>query len=406
MKNLIITALFLLVAFACQQNSSNKKPVLDPLTAPWEQLEQSAKGTTVRMMMWQGDPLINRYMSEWVVPELKKRYDINLSIAPGQGAEIVKLLLAEKEANKSSSSLDMCWINGETFFQLRQFNGLFGPFAKRLPNAQYIDFQNPFIGIDFQQPVDGYECPWGNVQECIIYDTLRTPQPPRTLAALEAYVQAHPGKFTIPYEFSGMTLLKAWLIALAGDRHALDGPFDEAKYDKLSAQLFAYINRIKPYFWRKGETFPESLAAMHQMFANGELDFTMSNNDNEVDNKILQNIFPGTAKSFVFETGTIQNTHYLGIPAGAYNKAGAMVVINFLISPEAQLQKLIPGVWGDGTVLQVDSLPADWKSKFTNIPQRKNAPRRAEIQPFALQEPAPEYMIRLMADFKKAVIEQ
>ena len=36
------------------------------------------------MMMWQGDPLINRYMREWVAPELKKRYDINLNIAPGQ----------------------------------------------------------------------------------------------------------------------------------------------------------------------------------------------------------------------------------------------------------------------------------------------------------------------------------
>ena len=259
--------------------------------------------------------------------------------------------------------------------------------------------------MDFQQPVDGFECPWGNVQESIIYDTLRTPEPPRTLAALEAYVKAHPGRFTIPYEFTGITLLKAWLIAMAGDKHALDGPFDEAKYKTYSTQLFEFINRIKPYFWRKGETFPESLAAMHQMFANGELDFTMSNNDNEVDNKILQNIFPGSARSFVFETGTIQNSHYLAIPAGAGNKAGAMMAINFLISPEAQLQKLRPAVWGDGTVLNLAALPDDWKLKFENIPGRKNALRRADIQPFALQEPAPEYMIRLFADFRKMVIE-
>lgn len=401
----ILLLSFVLILFSCQ-NTSKNTPATDWLTAPWEQVEQSAKGSTVHMMMWQGDPLINQYMRDWVVPEVKKRFDINLDIASGQGTEIVKLLLAEKEAAKTNSSLDLCWINGETFFQLRQFNGLFGPFAKRLPNAQYIDFQNPFIGMDFQQPVDGYECPWGNVQECLIYDSVRTPEPPRTLATLEAYVKAHPGKFTIPYEFTGVTLMKAWLIALAGDRQALFGPFDEVKYKALSAELFAYINRIKPYFWRKGETFPESLAAMHQMFANGELDFTMSNNDNEVDNKILQKIFPGTAKAYVFETGTIQNSHYLAIPAGARNQAGAMAIINFLISPEAQLQKLNPAVWGDGTVLNVAALPSEWKAKFDNNPQHKNAPRRAEIQPFALQEPAPEYMIRLFADFRKAVIEQ
>lgn len=393
------------LAFSCQ-NAPKTTTAIDPLTAPWEQVEQSAKGSTVQMMMWQGDPLINRYMSEWVVPEVKKRYDINLNIAPGQGNEVVSLLFGEQESKKINSSIDICWINGETFFQLLQFSGLYGPFTQRLPNAQYIDFQNPFIGIDFQEEVNGLECPWGNVQECIIYDTVRTPQPPRTLAALEAYVKAHPGKFTIPYEFTGMTLLKSWLIAFAGDKNALNGPFDEVKYKKLSGQLFEYINRIKPYFWRKGETFPESLAAMHQMFANGELDFTMSNNDNEVDNKILQNIFPGTAKAFVFETGTIQNSHYLGIPHYARNHAGAMTVINFLISPEAQLRKLNPAVWGDGTVLNIAALPAEWKSKFENIPERKNAPRRADIQPFALQEPGPSYMIELFDDFRKEVIEQ
>ena len=398
----ILLLSLLCLVFACQEPANKTGPA----DLSWQQVEQEARNSTVRMMMWQGDPLINRYMREWVAPELKQRYNIDLNIAPGQGTEIVKILLAEKEAAKSASSIDMCWINGETFFQLRQIGALYGPFAGQLPNAQYIDFRNPFIAFDFQQPVDGFECPWGNVQLCLIYDTLRTPAPPRSMQALEAYVRAHPGKFTIPYEFTGMTLLKSWLIALAGGGHALDGPFDEAKYQTFSTQLWDFINRNKAFFWRKGETFPESLAAMHQMFANGELDFTMSNNDNEVDNKIGQNIFPGTARAFVLESGTIQNTHFLGIPSGAQNKAGAMAVINFLISPEAQLRKLNPGIWGDGTVLDPEKLPAEWKTRFENIPERKNAPRRADIQPFALQEPAPEYMIRLYEDFRKKVIEQ
>ncbi|MEO6039024.1 MAG: ABC transporter substrate-binding protein [Saprospiraceae bacterium] len=405
MKIRILFALFLLVLCACQPGQKGLPPAADLTNTPWPQIEQQAQGSTVHLMMWQGDPLINRYLSDWVRPELKKRYGIELNIAPGQGTEIVKLLLGEKEAGKTTSSLDVCWINGETFFQLRQIAALYGPFTKQLPNALYLDFQNPFIAYDFQQPVEDYECPWGNVQLCLIYDTLRTPAPPRTMQALETYVRAHPGKFTIPYEFTGMTLLKSWLIALSGSKTGLNGPFEEAKYQALSAQLWDFINRNKPYFWRKGETFPESLAAMHQMFANGELDFTLSNNDNEVDNKIQQHIFPGTVKAFVFESGTIQNSHFLGIPTGAGNKAGALVLINFLISPEAQLKKLQPSVWGDGTVLDVQRLPVEWKTQFETIPERKNAPRRADIQPFALQEPAPEYMIRLYEDFRKKVID-
>lgn len=407
LKRLSRSACFLALLYlipGCAQNSGpEQSETLQQL--PWTQIEARAKGSTVHFTMWQGDPLINRYMAEFVVPEVQKRYGLTLKIAPGQGTEIVKNLLAEKEAGKAESSVDMCWINGETFFQLRQIEALYGPFSQQLPNAQYIDFDNPFIGFDFQQKTGGYECPWGNVQMTVIYDSVRTPAPPRTLEALEQYVRAHPGKFTIPYEFTGMTLLKSWMIALAGDPEALNGPFDEKKYTQLSARLWDFINRNKPYFWREGKTFPESLAATHQMFANGELDFTMSNNDSEVDNKILQKIFPTTARAYVFDSGTIQNSHFLGIPARAANKPGALVVINFMISPEAQLEKMQPAVWGDGTVLDMGKLPADWRRRFENIPERRHAPRRADIQRKALQEPAPEYMIRLYSDFRTRVIE-
>lgn len=399
-----IALLFLLLPAACSDSPSGKQEA-DLTALPWSGIENLARGSTVHLMMWQGDPLINRYMAEYVVPEVKQRYGIDLQIAPGQGTEIVKTLLAEKEAGKKQSGLDMCWINGETFFQLRQIEALYGPFTQQLPNAQYIDFDNPFIGYDFQQKVDGYECPWGNVQLTVIYDSLRTPQPPRSLETLEQYVRAHPGKFTIPYEFTGMTLLKSWMIALAGDPNALNGPFDEAKYEQISARLWDFINRNKAWFWREGKTFPESLAATHQMFANGELDFTMSNNDSEVDNKILQNIFPATARAYVFDSGTIQNSHFLGIPARATNKAGALVVVNFMLSPEAQLRKMLPSVWGDGTVLAPGKLPPEWRTKFDNIPERRHAPRRADIGTKALQEPAPDYMIRLYSDFRKKVIE-
>lgn len=399
-KGLFFIALSLLAA--CTE--AGKSGGANPAQSTWEQIEQSARGATVRMMMWQGDPLINRYMAEWVKPALKQRYQIDLQISPGQGTELVKALLSEKEAGRSTSAIDLCWLNGETFYQLRQLDILYGPFAQRLPNAQYIDFDNPFIRYDFQQETGGYECPWGNVQLALIYDTLRTPLPPQSLAEWESWFKANPGRFTIPTEFTGMTLLKSWICALAGDKNALNGPFSEEKYTRLSTQLWDFINRNKAFFWKKGETFPESLAAQHQMFANGELDFTMSNNDNEVDNKILQGVFPNTARAYVPRSGTIRNSHFLGIPAGSANKAAAMTVINFLISPEAQWQKLQAAVWGDGTVLAVGKLPPDIQQQFKAVPGRRYAPAREAMNDRAIMEPAPEYMIRLYDDFRKHVI--
>lgn len=403
----IVILLLLLLPLAGCGGDERSEPAgkgFDPATAPWLEIAQQAHGQTVTLSMWQGDPYINKYMNEYVVPALRKEHGITLKIVGGQGADLVSALMTELEAGKERSQYDMMWINGETFYQLRQIQALYGPFVQKLPNARYVDFDNPFINTDFQQKVDGYESPWGNVQLAIIYDTARVADPPRTMEALEEYVRAHPGKFTFDNSFTGMTFLKSLLIDIAGGERELAGAFDAEKYRKYSGQLWEYINRIKPYFWKQGKTFPAGVAALHQMFANGEIDFTMSNNDGDVDNKILQGLFPATARAYVLDSGTIQNTHYMGIAKHSANIPGAMVVANFLLSPEAQLRKLDPNVWGDGTVLDMKKLSPEWAEKFRLLPGRKFAPPRAEIQPKALMELAPEYMIRLFDDFRTQVI--
>jgi ABC-type uncharacterized transport system YnjBCD substrate-binding protein len=49
--------------------------------------------------------------------------------------------MTEQQANKSNSDIDLMWINGETFYQLKQINGLYGPWTDKLPNAKNIDFK-------------------------------------------------------------------------------------------------------------------------------------------------------------------------------------------------------------------------------------------------------------------------
>lgn len=392
----LILALFL---FACDQGGGNS----DPSDLSWEQIEKDSEGKTVQLMMWQGDVYINAYMQDYVVPKVKELHGIDLQISSGQGNQIVNTLLTELEAGKNESQLDLVWINGETFYQLRQIEALFGPWLDKLPNAEYLDLDNPFIGRDFQQDIEGYECPWGNVQLSIIYHSDLVSSPPADMKAFAEFIRANPGVFTIPSEFTGMTLLKSWLIALAGGEGSLDGPFSEEKYFEPSQMLFDYLSSMRGYWWNEGQDVPSSLAQVHQLFANKELWFTMSNNDGEADNKVLQGLFPETARSFVFESGTIQNSHYMGIPALSANKEAAMVVANFLISPEAQFGKMQPSVWGDGTVLNISGLPADWQEQFANIPGRERALPRSSIDTYALQEIDPEYMIRLYDDYREYI---
>jgi putative spermidine/putrescine transport system substrate-binding protein len=356
--------------------------------------------------MWQGDPFINAYMSRYVAPELLRRHGVELKIVSGQGSAIVSILMTEKEAGRAKSGVDVVWINGETFYQLRQIDGLYGPFTGRLPDARAIDFGNRFIRYDFQQEVKGYECPWGNVQLSLIYDSRRVSDPPRTKEALARWVEAHPGRFTLDTGFTGLTFLKSLLIDVAGGERALAGRFDRARYDHYAPALWRYVNGIKRWFWKRGETFPSELAQEHQMFANGELDFTMSNNDGEVDNKVRRGLFPESARAYVLDTGTIQNSHYLGIVKNAPHLEGALVAIDFLISPAAQLEKAKPDVWGDGTILDIGRLPAPWRARFAELPRRRYGPERSAIESKALMELAPEYMARLHEDFRAQVVEK
>ena len=51
-----------------------------------------------------------------------------------------------------------------------------------------------------------------------------------------------------------------------------------------------------------------------------------------------------------------------------------MVVADFLLSPEAQLEKQRAEVWGDGTVLALDRLPDPWRRRNLQSPAALYAP--------------------------------
>jgi putative spermidine/putrescine transport system substrate-binding protein len=403
MSPLPVVALAVVCVVGCSSGST--APELSD-QATWDEVVRLAEGQTIRIGMWDGDPMINAYLRDWVAPQLLKKHGITLQQVGSQGASIVSRLIVDLENGRRTGDFDLVWINGETFYQLRKMHALYGPFTHRLPHNKYIDWKNRFIAVDFQQPVDGYECPWGNVQLTLIYNSQSIAEPPRSLEALAKWIQRHPGRFTFDNSFTGMTFLKSLLYEFAGGKDSLDGPFDEAKYLDASAKLWVWLRDLQPHFWRNGETFPDSVAQLHQLFSNNEVDFTMSNNDGEVDNKVHQGILPEFARAYVLDSGTIRNSHYLGIPVNAPNKAAAMVVANFLISPEAQLQKAMPDVWGDGTVLSTELLPDEWKAKLENIQGRIRVPPRSELESSALLEPAPEIMIRLNDDFRREIIER
>jgi putative spermidine/putrescine transport system substrate-binding protein len=405
LKRLTMLAAAVFAAAACARGdagaSRGERAAVAAL--PWDSVVARARGTTVRWVMWRGDPSINRYVDGWVAPRLKQRYGVTLATVPGQGAELLNQLVVERDAGRDPGSADLLWINGETFANLRREQLLYGPWAGRLPNGAYVDSASRIVARDFEQDPAGYESPWGTVQFALIYDSARTPEPPRTYAELARWVRAHPGRFTHDQQFTGLTLLKGLMYSLGGGAERFEGGFRPAVYEEASGRVFAWLDSTRGSFWRGGATYPADVAEVHRLFANGEVDFSMSNNQNDAVTKVRQGVLPATARAYLLRDGTIANAHFLGIPATAPNPAGAMVVADFLLSPEAQLEKQNPAVWGDGTVLARGRLPAAWAARFAGLERDPRAIPADTLAKYARPEVAPAYSERLLADWRARV---
>jgi putative spermidine/putrescine transport system substrate-binding protein len=361
MKKLAImfSSIFVFLS-ACSNTEQRKEQTELLLEQSWQDIEVEAKNTTVRMFMWGGDDGINRYMDEWVAPKLKKMYGITFERVPMDTNEILQKLLTEKKANKENGTIDIIWINGENFKNAKDHKLLFGPIAEKLPNFQkYVDAASLDVQYDFGTAVEGFEAPWGKVQFVFLYDSEKVPQPPKTFAELKNWIKENPGKFTYPdpADFTGNAFLRHLLYeAVGGPEKLLQKGYDKQFVENEANEMWEYLNEIKPYLWRKGETYPASLPDLDRLYSQGEVWMTMGYNEARAEKLIKDGVFPKSTRSFVLESGAIGNTHFLAIPFNSPNKAGAMVTINFLLSPQAQLEKFSSTYWGENMSLDPNKL--------------------------------------------------
>ena len=153
-------------------------------TAAWKKIETQARGQTVYFNAWGGAPTINAYI-QWAGEQVLQRYGVRVvHVKVSDAADVVKRVRNEKAAAKPEGSVDLVWINGENFLTMKREGLLFGPFAEQLPSFAYVDTQGkPTTQLDFAEPVEGMEAPWGMAQLTFMADAKRVPQPPRDLAA-------------------------------------------------------------------------------------------------------------------------------------------------------------------------------------------------------------------------------
>lgn len=367
-----VSPLLALIATEARAQSRPSSPGGPYSASAWSALEASARGQTVFFNAWGGSERVNAYL-QWVASEVATRFGITFRhVKVADIAEAVKRIRLEKEAGKTSGgSVDMMWINGENFLTMKREAMLFGPFAESLPNFALVDVVGkPTTRLDFAEPTNGLEAPWGMAQFTLYADSKRVSAPPTSAAALAKFASDFSGRVTYPRPpaFLGTTFLKQILMELSPSTAEFYKPYDKAKFDSLTAPLWKYLEALHPHLWRQGKTFPANPAALRQLFSDGELLLGMTFNPNEAANEITAKRFVESVVSWQPTNGSIGNTHFLAIPFNSSASAASQVVINFMLSATAQGRKGDLRVWGDPTVLAVDKLSAADKQMFSYAP--------------------------------------
>ena len=363
MRHRISFILVLLVLAACGATTPTIAPVAAPTTvqptaiqptsgvnlADWASVEAAARGQTVNWYLWGGSESINRFVDTFYGDALKQRYDITLKRVPlADTVDVVNQVLSEKEAGKTVGAVDVIWINGENFLSLKQADMLLPDWARKLPNSRLVDWDNPAVNLDFGEPVADMESPWSSAQFQFIYDSARMPasELPRSYAALKTWACANPGRVTYiapgPGAFQGTRFVKQALYEISGGAEQWVGAFNQALWDQWSPQLWTYFNELKPCLWREGATYPKDENGLHSLFANNEVDFSITQAIAGAGPLISEGLVPATARAFVFDDNMIGDFNYVAIPANAPNQAAALVLANLMLDPELQAAQIIP----------------------------------------------------------------
>ena len=369
--SLILCAMLVISLVGCSKPAkesevSNETPKI--LNSSYDEILETAKGSTVNFYGYGGNEVMNKWFDSYVVPTMKEEYDITVKRVGMDIENIMNQMISEKQVKNSKGKIDVVWINGENFKTAKDNELLFGPFVEKLPNyKKYIDTTSEDMITDFGTKVDGMEAPWGKAQFAVVADTSKVKSEIVNTEDLKKFVEANPGKFTYPAlpDFTASAFVRNVIYDIVGYENVANLPEDEKEVKKAIQPAIDYLNEIKPYLWKEGKTYPSTISQLDNMYSDGEVYFTMTYSPNTLLGRIDSGEFNKDTKVLEFDKGNISNTHFLAIPQNSQNQAGAMVLIDFLTSTDAQGAKTDTKNWGDSTVLDMDKVSSEDKKKFS-----------------------------------------
>ena len=351
-------------------------PAAQPEYTAWDQVTNDATGQTVRLWMYGGDEQGNAYVDTSLVPAAA-REGVTLERVPvADTKDALNRILTEVQSGTRDGGVDLVWINGDNFGTGKQAGAWACGWTSLLPNMGLTAPADPLLANDFGTPVEGCEAPWHKAQFTLAYNSAAVPDPPTSLAGLLDWARENPGRFTYPAppDFTGSVFTRQVLYSVSGGHANVPLGFGQEAFDELTPALFEELRALAPALWREGKTYPKTSAELNDLYAGGQIDFTMTYGPATLTRLVADGTYPAATKVLTLAGGTVGNASFLAIPSTSGHRAGAMVVANLALSPEQQAIKADPRVWGQFPVLDPAALSAGQRALFDALPQSPVVP--------------------------------
>lgn len=378
----------------------------DPGADTWEEVLAEADGQTVQLWMYGGDDQGNAYIDDELAPAVAE-FGVTLKRVPVTDTrDALNRVFTEIQAGRDDGTVDLIWVNGDNFRTGREADAWLCDWTGMLPSMANVDPDDPLLLTDFGTPVDGCEAPWHKAQFTLVYNSDVVTDPPTTMAEVLEWAEANPGRFTYPAppDFTGSVFIREVLASVSGGADDVPTEFSQDAFDELSPALYERLAELTPSLWRGGDTYPANEAELNQLYADRQIDMTMTYGPATLTGLVADGTYPAGTKVLTLEEGTVGNASFLGLPANSDAAAGAMVVANTALSVTQQVVKAEPDVWGQFTVLDIEGLDADDRELFDALPDSPVVPGYEVLSRNAHSELAAEWVPALDEGWRTTVL--
>ena len=359
----------------------------------WDAVLAEAQGQSVDWYMYGGDQRLNDFVNGEVADRLAELGVSLNQVKITDTAEAVNKVLGEQQAGRTSGgSVDAIWVNGENFATGVQADLWACGWTADLPNAKHVDLDDPAVATDFGVPVEGCEAAWQQASSALVYDSAVLDETDvESVESLLAWTASEPGRFThpAPPDFTGSAAAEG-------------GGLDDDVYEQARDETFDRLLDAADGFWRGGETYPVSQEEVENLYADGEISAFLTYGPGAVSSLVEDGVFPGSTRETVLSVGNISNVSFVGVPANAEDRAGAMVLADVLQDPEVQLG--LYEATGIFPVIDLDAVEPALAERFAAVDAGPSVLSPEELTADALPELDSATLARIEDDWRARVL--